>query len=124
MIWHCGCRVPTFFMFLAGTSGSFLSARPEWTLAGAVVPSRDGPNHTIEQTAFRLVNGFWEAEAVLRCDDPDDSPPTRVVLRVTPDTLRWWKEAGINPFLEACAQLREHLRRHARHNHLTALTLL
>ena len=30
----------------------------------------------------------------------------RASLRVTPDTLRWWKEAGINPFLEACAQLK------------------
>ena len=111
-------------MFLSDSSGSFLSPRPEWTLAGAVVPSRDGPSQTVEQTAFRLINGFWEAEAVLRCDDPDDGPPTRVVLRVTPDTLRRWKELGINPFLEACAQLKEHLRLYTRHHHLTALTLL
>jgi len=124
VIWHCECRVPTFLMFMTGTSGSFLAVRPEWTLAGAVVTFGYGSNQTVEQSAFRLVDGFWVAEAVLRCDDSDDSPPTRVVLRVTPDTLRWWKEAGINPFLEAWAQLQEHLRFHTRHNHLTALTLL
>jgi hypothetical protein len=109
---------------MTGTSGSFLSVRPEWTLAGAIVSFTYGPNQTVEQSAFRLVDGFWEAEAVLRCDDADDRPATRVVLRVTPDTLRRWKEVGINPFLEACAQLQEHLRFHTRHNHLTALTLL
>lgn len=111
-------------MFLTDSSSAFLSARPEWTLSGAEVALNGGPSHRIEQTTFRLINGFWEAETVLRCGEPDDIPLTRVVLRVTPETLRRWKEIGINPFLEACAQLREHLLRHRRQNHLTALTLL
>ena len=110
-------------MFLTDSSGSFLSPRPEWTLAGVAVPMRGGPNPTVEQSTFRLVNGFWEADVVLRSDGPEE-PPTRVVLRVTPDTLRCWKEVGINPFLEACAQLKEHLRNRARLHNLTALTLL
>lgn len=123
MFWHC-VRVGYLRMFLTDSSSSFLAARPEWSLSGAVFSFGQGSSYTIDQSAFRLIDGFWEAETVLACDEPEEIPPTRVVLRVTPETLRRWKEAGINPFLEACAQLHEHLRRHARHNHLTALMLL
>ena len=111
-------------MFLTDSSSAFLAMRPEWTLEGAHLALDQGISHTIEQTGFRLIDGFWEADTILRCGEPEDIPLTRVVLRVTPETLRRWKEVGINPFLEACAQLQEHLRRHARHNHLTALMLL
>ena len=111
-------------MFLTNPSGAFLSPRPEWTLSGAAVSLNGSASHKVEQTAFRLVDGVWEAETVLRSGKRAEIHPTRVVLRVTPETLRRWKEAGINPFLEACAQLREHLLRHTRHHHLTALTLM
>jgi hypothetical protein len=79
---------------------------------------------TVEQTPFRWVGGVWETETEVRGPTLPRGTPTRVLLRVSPETLRRWKEVGINPFLEACAQLGEHLRQPARHGHLTALTLL
>jgi hypothetical protein len=32
-----------------------------------------------------------------------------LTLRIASDTVRRWKDIGINPFLEACAQMKEHL---------------
>lgn len=109
--------------FLSESPGSFLASRPEWTLAGAILSCGEGA-FTIEQTPFRWIDGLWETETVVTKSNQNGNPPTRVVLRVSPETLRRWKEVGINPFLEACAQLEEYLRIQTRHGHLTALTLL
>jgi hypothetical protein len=105
--------------FLSEPSGTFLASRPEWTLVGAVVGA-----FTIDHAPFRWIEGLWETETVLTKPHQNGAQPTRVVLRISPDTLRRWKDVGINPFLEACAQLEEYLRIPTRHGHLTALTLL
>jgi hypothetical protein len=109
--------------FLSESSGTFLASRPEWTLVGAVVGSGGGA-FTIDHAPFRWIDGRWETETVLTKPNQNGAPLTRVVLRISPDTLRRWKDVGINPFLEACAQLEEYLRISTRHGHLTALTLL
>ena len=111
---------------LADSNNGFLSVRPEWTLAGALLSCGNGGSAslTVDQTPFRWLNGCWETETVVHGPSIDEEAPTRVVLRITPETLRRWKEVGINPFVEACAQLGEHLRQPSRHGHLTSLTLL
>jgi hypothetical protein len=93
-------------------------------LTGAFVSCGNGADVRVEQTPFRWVEGVWETETVATGPSLGDTAPTRVILRVSPDTLRRWKELSINPFVEACAQLGEHLRQSSRHGHLTALTLL
>jgi hypothetical protein len=109
--------------FLSESSGSFLASRPEWALVGAVLGSGEGA-FTIDHTPFRWIDGLWETETVLTKAKQNGDSPTRVVLRISPETLRRWKDLRINPFLEACAQLEEYLRIPTRHGHLTALTLL
>lgn len=113
-------------MLLADSSSAFLTARPEWTLAGAMLPGGNGNGGglSVRQTPFRWIEGYWETETEVRGTAIHKALPTRVVLRISPETLRRWKEVGINPFLEAGAQLAEHLRQPARHGHLTSLTLL
>lgn len=111
-------------MLLTDSPNAFLSARPEWTLAGAFLSCGKGSNFAVEQTPFRWIDGFWETETTVSGPGMTGITPTRVVVRVSPDTLRRWKEVAINPFVEACAQLGEHLRQSARHGHLTSLTLL
>ncbi len=78
----------------------------------------------IEQGPFRWADGAWEAEALVASAGGRGSPPTRVALRVDPDTLRRWKEAGIDPVREAVAQLAEHVRGAARRGQPSTLTLL
>ena len=109
---------------LADSPHPFLTARPEWTLAGAYLSCGNGGNLSVEQSPFRWVGAFWETEAEVKGPTLASDLPTRVLLRVSPETLRRWKEVGINPFLEACAQLGEHLRQPSRRGHLTSLTLL
>ena len=99
-------RVLTIVTFLSESSSAFLASRPEWTLVGAVVGSGEGA-FTIDHTPFRWIDGLWETETVVTKPNRNGAPPTRVVLRISPDTLRRWKDVGINPFLEACAQLEE-----------------
>lgn len=119
------CRVLTVTLLIADSSSAFLAARPEWTLSGARLPCGNGVGAiAVRQTPFRWLDGVWETETQVTGASIESRVPTRVVLRVSPETLRRWKEVGINPFLEACAQLSEHLRLHARHGHLTSLTLL
>ena len=108
--------------FLTDSHGSFLTSRPEWTLEGALLKSGES-TLAVEQPPFRWTDGLWEAEAVVNGTNHNKTP-TRVVLRVSPETLRRWKDLEINPFLEACAQLEEYLRIQTRHGHLTALVLL
>ena len=110
--------------FLADSQSAFLSAPPEWTLTGAVLHCADGREALLSQTPFRWIDGMWESETVVTHCDENGNEPTRVVLRISPETLRRWKEVAIDPFIEACAQLEEHLRHQARHGHLSALMLL
>ena len=79
-----------------------------WTLAGSVVPLADG-EITLEQSAFRWIDSVWEAEVMVRRGLSADPPWHHLTLRIAADTARRWSEAGINPYLEACAQVREHL---------------
>lgn len=81
--------------------------RPSWTLAGSVVELPDGEAH-LDQSAFRWIDGVWEAEVLVRRDVPH-VPWHQVTLRIASDTVRRWTEVGINPFIEAVAQLKEHL---------------
>jgi hypothetical protein len=108
-------------MTLAELPGTFLSNRPSWTLTNAAFRTADGRTIKIEQSPFRFVDGLWQAEAAVT---GLNGATTHVVLRIAPETLRRWAEAGINPFLEAAAQLEEHLRPAARQGHLSVLTLL
>ena len=110
--------------FLADSPNGFLTAPPQWSLAGAVLQCADGQQATLSQTPFRWVEGFWESETVVSRGESNGNESTRVVLRISPETLRRWKEVAIDPFIEACAQLEEHLRRPSRRGHLSALTLL
>lgn len=85
----------------------FLDSPPAWTLDGAVVSLPQG-DVTLEQSVLRLTDGVWQCQVSAR-GAADGEPPHRILLRVAPHTLRRWKEVEINPFLEARAQIREHL---------------
>ena len=97
---------------LVDPSRSFLSSRPEWTLHAALVTAVDGQVARIEQFPFIWNEGAWEAEiTVFPIGVPEGGQSTKALVRVTPDTLRRWKEVEINPFIEACAQVADHWRR-------------
>ena len=64
---------------------------------------------SLEQTAFHWVDGIWEADVVIQRIGRPDLVPHQLTLRIASDTVRRWKDIGINPFLEACAQLKEHI---------------
>ena len=71
----------------------------------------DGRTARLTQAPFAWSEGAWAAAVSIIPIEPRDGAQTiMVTLRVTPDTLRRWKEVGINPFLEARAQLQEHWR--------------
>ena len=108
--------------YLADSSSAFLSSRPDWTLEAATILGPAGDARRVEQRPFYWADGVWEAEVVVHPHDPAVMLQ-RTLVRVTPDTLRRWKDVGIDPFVEACAQLRDHLRR-ARNGELSLLTLL
>jgi hypothetical protein len=97
----------TNVLSLHASSNAFIAMRPSWTLAGSVLPLTDGEAH-LDQTAFRWIDGVWEADVVVRRDVPQ-VPWHHVTLRIASDTVRRWTELGINPFIEASAQLKEHL---------------
>lgn len=72
----------------------------------------DGGAVRLSQTAFVWMEGAWETEVTMTpIEAPEGVQSARVKARVTPDTLRRWNEVGINPFIEACAQLQDHWRR-------------
>jgi hypothetical protein len=76
------------------------------------------------QTPFVWAEGAWETEVTMTpIEAPEGVQSARVKARVTPDTLRRWNEVGINPFIEACAQIQDHWRR-ARPDIVETLTLL
>jgi hypothetical protein len=90
------------------SSQAFVSSRPLWTVNGALLKTSDGRAARVMQTAFLWVDGAWEAiVTILPIEATPRSGSVEVKVRVTPDTLRRWTEVGINPFLEACAQLQE-----------------
>ena len=109
-------------IYLADSSNAFICSRPDWTLEDATVPGPTGDVHRIEQRPFYWANGVWEAEVLVH---PRDSRLSlqRALMRITPETLRRWKDVGIDPLVEACAQLRDHLRR-SKNGELSLLTLL
>lgn len=111
-------------MFLEGTPDAFLGVRPEWTLEGVKLPCESEAGLDLEQRPFQWAHGVWETEVVARAKGAADNLPHRVIMRIAPDTVRRWKEVGINPFLEACAQLREHLARKRHPGELSLLILL
>jgi hypothetical protein len=110
-------------MYLADSSSAFLTPPPRWSLEGAILECADGVGVTLQQSPFRWVDGVWEAETTIMRGDAQHLPSHRILLRISPDTLRRWQLVAIDPFLEACAQLKDHLRR-TRNGHLSALTLL
>ena len=85
----------------------FLDIRPSWTLDGAVVSLPAG-EVSLEQSTFRLTDGVWQCQVTAR-RPAETAVPHCILLRVAPHTLRRWKELEINPFLEARAQIHEHL---------------
>ena len=92
-------------------SQSFLASRPEWTVNEALLKLADGSAVRLLQTPFVWVEGAWEADVTMT---PIEAPPgvssVQIKVRVTPATLRRWSDVNINPFLEACAQLKEYWR--------------
>jgi hypothetical protein len=112
-------------IFLEGSPRAFLGRRPEWTLDGACVENDSRPQWNIDQRPFHWADGVWEAQVIATARDQSEAGDSRrVILRIAPDTVRRWKEIGINPFLEACAQLKDHLRSRAFPGEMTLLTLL
>ena len=96
---------------LLDSSHAFLSSCPEWTLNGALLTAPDDRAARLTQTAFVWSEGAWEAQVSIVPIEPSDGAHTlNAVVRVTPDTLRRWKDVAINPFIEACAQVQEHWR--------------
>jgi hypothetical protein len=108
---------------LESSPNAFLGVRPEWTFSGTTV-SVQGHTLRLDQPPFRWIEGMWETELELHSADDVDRLPRQIVVRVSPDTLRRWKAVAINPFLEACAQVKEHLERRASPAELSILTLL
>jgi hypothetical protein len=93
-------------------SHSFLASRPEWTVNQALLKLQDGSAVRLLQSPFVWNEGAWEADVLMTpIEAPEGVHSAEVKVRVTPNTLRRWSEVGINPFLEACAQLKEHWRR-------------
>ena len=97
---------------------AFLSLRPEWSLNGALLKRSDDNTARLTQTPFVWMDGAWETHVSIEPIAPSEGlHAVTLRARVKPDTLRRWAQVGINPFLEACAQLQEHWRRahlHAR----------
>jgi hypothetical protein len=112
-------------IFLEGSPRAFLGKRPEWTLDGARVENDNKHQWDIDQRPFHWADGVWEAEVTATGGDHTGvGDARRVIVRIAPDTMRRWKDIGINPFLEACAQLKDHLRSKAFPGEMTLLTLL
>lgn len=90
------------------SSQAFLSSRPEWTVNGALLKTSDGRAARVTQSTFIWVDGAWEATVtILPIEASQGTRTLELKVRVTPDTLRRWHDVGINPFLEASAQLQE-----------------
>ena len=89
-----------------------MASRPEWTVNQALLKNADGTAVRLLQTPFVWNEGAWEADVTLTpIEAAEGVQSAQVKVRVTPGTLRRWIDVGINPFIEACAQLQEHWRR-------------
>ena len=105
------CRKLTHVISLDASSNAFLASRPEWTLAGAMLSCEDDEDLKLEQTPFRWNDGVWEADVIVERVSPTPDLPYHLTLRIASDTVRRWTDIGINPLVEACAQIKEHLAR-------------
>ena len=77
----------------------------------ALLKLPDGSAVRLLQTPFVWSEGAWEADVTMTpIEAPEGIESTQVKVRVTPNTLRRWSEVGINPFIEACAQMQEYWR--------------
>lgn len=104
--------------------GAFITSRPEWTIQDACINAADNTQLNVTQGPFFWSDGAWQADVtVLAKGSPEGGEPLRLTLRISPDTLRRWREVSINPLVEACAQLRDHIRT-ARQGYIGTLTLL
>ena len=111
---------------LTDLSGSYLTSRPDWTLTGATITTREGARARVEEESpFHWTELAWQTEVSIRLEAALDAPfnIVRMIVRVTPDTLRRWKQVSIDPVIEACAQLQDHWRS-ARGGDTGTLTLL
>ena len=89
-------------------ANAFLSSRPEWTLNEVLVTAPDDRAARLTQTPFVWNEGAWTADvSIMPIEATNGAQTVVVLLRVTPDTLRRWKDVSINPFLEARAQLQD-----------------
>jgi hypothetical protein len=109
-------------IYLADTANAFLGSPPDWMLTDKTICWPDGDTGRVDQRPFHWANGTWEAEVVIHRGNSTQRSH-RALIRIAPETLRRWKDVGIDPQLEACAQIRDHLRR-APHGELSLLTLL
>ena len=107
------CRKATVVVVgFPDSSQAFLASRPEWTLKNALLQTPDGQAAHLVQKPFIWVEGAWETELSIMPVEPPPGMRTIVLkARVAPDTLRRWHNVGINPFIEACAQVQDHWRR-------------
>jgi len=106
------CRKATLVVGFPDASQAFLASRPEWTLKDALLTTPDGQAARVVQKPFIWIAGAWETELSIMPVEPP--PGMRTVVfkaRVAPETLRRWHDVGINPFIEACAQVQDHWRR-------------
>ncbi len=110
---------------LADLSGSYLTSRPDWTLAGTTITTREGSAAHVEQTPFHWSEFAWQTEVTIRLEAVLETAShlATTIVRITPDTLRRWKQVSIDPVIEACAQLQDHWRS-ARDGDPGVLTLL
>lgn len=94
------------------TPQPFVASRPEWTVNGALLKTAREDAARVIQSPFYWKEGAWEADVtIFPVEAAEGMSTVTLKVRVTPDTLRRWKDVGINPFLEACAQLQEYWRR-------------
>lgn len=111
---------------LTDLPGAYLASCPDWTLNCATLTARDGSLARIEeQTPFHWEQLAWQTEISIRLGAEREGQPEdlRLTVRITPDTLRRWKQVSIDPLIEACAQLQDHCRS-ARTGAVSTLTLL
>jgi hypothetical protein len=109
-------------VFTTDSHWAFTNVRPEWTIDHSCLTAHDGSSIDVSQMPFRWLDGAWVADVTVRRSD-SGREPLHLRLRISPDTLRRWKDIEINPYLEACAQLRDHIRS-ARPGSVGTLTLL
>ena len=117
-------RSGSYVIFLEGSPRAFLGKRPDWTLAGANIQNGSAAHWSIDQRPFQWSDGIWETQVVATPGDQLTAEVRRVLVRIAPETMRRWQDVGIDPLVEACAQLSDHLCHKAAPGEMTLLTLL